>query len=182
MNEINNFEIDMNISEIPEIPEIQQVNQIRRRRRFLPLLSRRNLFEFNNVIIDRLRIKFGQDADFDELNILLNSNKNKINDLEKNNKNLEKYKENYFKIMDNLPTETIKYIVKENKCAICLEEKTEIDKIFVITTCLHLFHEDCLNESMILNKRCPICRVNLSNSYCKKFEFGIINKDTDFFD
>ncbi|XP_033105950.1 E3 ubiquitin-protein ligase arkadia-B-like isoform X2 [Anneissia japonica] len=55
------------------------------------------------------------------------------------------------------------------KCAICLsyyEEKEGVRRL----PCMHLFHIDCVDQWLMSNKRCPICRVDIETQVQPKVE------------
>ena len=49
-------------------------------------------------------------------------------------------------------------------CSICLEPRPDEIKSerhrrnFVITSCDHMFHRECLEQALIKSKLCPMCR------------------------
>ena len=44
-------------------------------------------------------------------------------------------------------------------CAICLCKLEEKDYSNIcVGTCLHAFHNDCLNQWLLRNNKCPICK------------------------
>lgn len=48
----------------------------------------------------------------------------------------------------------------EEKCTICLsilEEGEDVRRL----PCMHLFHQVCVDQWLITNKKCPICRVDI---------------------
>ena len=163
------------------------------RRRFRPPMRRPSIlpsllyrpidFDFDNLshphsqIVDRLRAKYSDDNDIEELDTVLETQSKK-------NKELEIYKTNYQQMMQKIPTSVIKDIMTKNesKCSVCLDDHKDIfNETFIITSCFHLFHEKCLTRSFSFNKKCPLCRSNLKNTYYKKFQINIINKDISTF-
>jgi len=55
------------------------------------------------------------------------------------------------------------YVAKENgsnplDCAICLENFTIGDKCRLLPTCKHNFHAQCVDQWLLRNSICPICR------------------------
>lgn len=58
----------------------------------------------------------------------------------------------------------------EEKCTICLsilEEGEDVRRL----PCMHLFHQLCVDQWLLTNKKCPICRVDIeaqlsSESWC----------------
>ena len=49
-------------------------------------------------------------------------------------------------------------------CPICIEKVT--DDIYV-TFCSHIFHSKCINASLDIDIRCPMCRRDISNTKSK---------------
>lgn len=52
-----------------------------------------------------------------------------------------------------------------DKCTICLCE-FEDDEDVRRLPCMHLFHVPCVDQWLGLNKRCPICRVDIEAQHC----------------
>jgi len=52
-----------------------------------------------------------------------------------------------------------------DKCTICLCEFEE-DEYVRRLPCMHLFHVPCVDQWLGLNKRCPICRVDIEAQLC----------------
>ncbi|XP_067615222.1 uncharacterized protein [Eurosta solidaginis] len=52
------------------------------------------------------------------------------------------------------------------KCAICLS-LFEIDNDVRRLPCMHLFHTDCVDQWLVTNKHCPICRVDIETHLTK---------------
>ncbi|XP_063953191.1 E3 ubiquitin-protein ligase arkadia-C-like isoform X2 [Lytechinus pictus] len=53
------------------------------------------------------------------------------------------------------------------KCTICLsffEDEEEVRRL----PCMHLFHEECVDQWLVTNKRCPICRVDIETRMHKE--------------
>ncbi|XP_013408486.1 E3 ubiquitin-protein ligase arkadia [Lingula anatina] len=46
------------------------------------------------------------------------------------------------------------------KCTICLSELEEDEDVRRLP-CMHLFHIECVDQWLVTNKRCPICRVDI---------------------
>lgn len=46
------------------------------------------------------------------------------------------------------------------KCTICLSQ-FEVDNDVRRLPCMHLFHKDCVDQWLVTNKLCPICRVDI---------------------
>lgn len=52
------------------------------------------------------------------------------------------------------------------KCTICLS-LFEIENDVRRLPCMHLFHMDCVDQWLITNKHCPICRVDIETRLSK---------------
>ncbi|XP_036332209.1 E3 ubiquitin-protein ligase RNF165-like [Rhagoletis pomonella] len=52
------------------------------------------------------------------------------------------------------------------KCAICLS-LFEIENDVRRLPCMHLFHTDCVDQWLVTNKHCPICRVDIETHLTK---------------
>ena len=62
---------------------------------------------------------------------------------------------------------------EDRECPICMEEMSNED--MAITACGHLFHFDCVSDTIRAQKRCPTCRNNLGEhqiSLCKDMMQG----------
>ncbi|KAL5750229.1 hypothetical protein ACOSP7_024832 [Xanthoceras sorbifolium] len=46
----------------------------------------------------------------------------------------------------------------ENVQPICLDEFSDRDDCMVGSTCKHIFHKYCIDEWILKNKHCPLCR------------------------
>ncbi|TYJ16094.1 hypothetical protein E1A91_A10G227200v1 [Gossypium mustelinum] len=44
------------------------------------------------------------------------------------------------------------------ECVICLEEFKDGDSCRVLTNCNHLYHQLCIDEWLVKNSHCPLCR------------------------
>ena len=55
-----------------------------------------------------------------------------------------------------------------DKCTICLSE-FEADEDVRRLPCMHLFHVECVDQSLGQNKRCPICRVDIEAHLTKDY-------------
>ncbi|XP_016902103.2 RING-H2 finger protein ATL5-like [Cucumis melo] len=60
---------------------------------------------------------------------------------------------------------TVAYKVKDNEaggsyccCAICIEEFEDEEICGVVESCGHCFHEDCMDQWLRIESRCPLCR------------------------
>jgi hypothetical protein len=174
-----NTNLNNNNNIIPTRPPIIP----RRWGRLLPSISN-NVFDFNDNNDD-------DDDDDDDRELLSNLEGNndyvltqlreKLDKDKKELKELRLYKKNFSKMINNIPNYVSKDIVKNNKCSICLEENYTFEKDYIITSCFHVFHEECLKNSFRFNIKCPICRGSLENTFYKKFQIEIINKQTGFF-
>ncbi|XP_055541975.1 E3 ubiquitin-protein ligase arkadia [Wyeomyia smithii] len=54
------------------------------------------------------------------------------------------------------------------KCTICLSQ-FEIDNDVRRLPCMHLFHKDCVDQWLVTNKHCPICRVDIEVHLTKDY-------------
>ena len=52
-----------------------------------------------------------------------------------------------------------------DKCTICLCEFDDAEDVRRLP-CMHLFHVSCVDQWLTLNKRCPICRVDIETQHC----------------
>uniref|UniRef100_A0A182W0F3 RING-type E3 ubiquitin transferase n=1 Tax=Anopheles minimus TaxID=112268 RepID=A0A182W0F3_9DIPT len=52
------------------------------------------------------------------------------------------------------------------KCTICLSQ-FEIDNDVRRLPCMHLFHKDCVDQWLVTNKHCPICRVDIEVNFLR---------------
>ena len=52
-----------------------------------------------------------------------------------------------------------------DKCTICLCEFDDGEEVRRLP-CMHLFHVPCVDQWLSLNKRCPICRVDIETQHC----------------
>lgn len=48
-------------------------------------------------------------------------------------------------------------------CAVCLDGFKSGDKCRLLPVCNHSFHADCVDEWLVKNPNCPICRSNASS-------------------
>ncbi|XP_073122433.1 RING-H2 finger protein ATL29-like [Henckelia pumila] len=49
------------------------------------------------------------------------------------------------------------------ECAICLVEFVDSDVLRLLTSCCHVFHEECIDLWLESHKTCPVCRRNLDS-------------------
>ena len=61
----------------------------------------------------------------------------------------------YVKVMKNEENE-------KEKCTICLSDFEEQEDVRRLP-CMHLFHIECVDQWLPMNKRCPICRVDIES-------------------
>lgn len=54
------------------------------------------------------------------------------------------------------------------KCTICLSQ-FEVDNDVRRLPCMHLFHKDCVDQWLLTNKHCPICRVDIEIHLTKDY-------------
>ncbi|KAK4423067.1 RING-H2 finger protein ATL29 [Sesamum alatum] len=72
-------------------------------------------------------------------------------------------------IVQSFPTflySTVKDYRKEKyglECAICLVEFDASDVLRLLTTCCHVFHQECIDLWLESHKTCPVCRRNLDS-------------------
>jgi hypothetical protein len=58
------------------------------------------------------------------------------------------------------------YFLKSDECSICLA--SFFGEMVVKTPCKHEFHERCIEQQLIYNPTCPLCRRKLSNKRNQK--------------
>ena len=51
--------------------------------------------------------------------------------------------------------------VKVDDCTICFDTIKDDQMIKVLQPCNHYFHNDCINQWLIIEKRCPMCMAPL---------------------
>ncbi|GMI80601.1 hypothetical protein HRI_001729400 [Hibiscus trionum] len=49
------------------------------------------------------------------------------------------------------------------ECVICLEEFKEDDSCRVLPNCKHLYHQFCIDQWLVKNRHCPLCRGSVHN-------------------
>ncbi|XP_047319244.1 E3 ubiquitin-protein ligase ATL6-like [Impatiens glandulifera] len=54
------------------------------------------------------------------------------------------------------------------ECAVCINDFVDGDKLRLLPKCNHVFHPYCIDNWLIYNSTCPICRTNQSNRSSKK--------------
>lgn len=47
--------------------------------------------------------------------------------------------------------------VKVDDCVICFDSIADDQLVKVLQPCNHYFHSDCINQWLIIEKRCPMC-------------------------
>ena len=196
-----NFNNSYDFNHSVNLHEISDLRALSSDEDTIPEYNSNNNVEFNRQkqLIDKLKEKYKFDGDISELSdliidadkihcIKLEEEKEKRVILEQDakyliqdNKKLVNFKDNYLKTIENIPIDIIKEKISTNKCSICLEDKTKIGDNIILTSCFHVFHEKCLNESMRINSKCPLCRFNLKQSFYKKIEVNITCKDIGSF-
>lgn len=55
-----------------------------------------------------------------------------------------------------------------DKCTICLSEFEQEEDVRRLP-CMHLFHVECVDQWLMHNKRCPICRVDIEAHLTKDY-------------
>lgn len=70
------------------------------------------------------------------------------------------YKELTKEEVDKIPVSLLKQSEadKKNECAICLDHLKLNDSVKVIRNCRHTYHASCINEWILRNPSCPLCR------------------------
>ena len=150
-----------------------------------PILHRPRRFQLPSINFNS--IDFDDSSDDELLSHFANNEstmtelREKFKENKKKMKELEEYKKNYKNMIEKLPNHVLKKLVENNKCSICMEDKIDFENTYIITSCFHVFHERCIKQAQQFNKTCPICRGNLKNTYYKKFELEIKNKQSGFF-
>jgi hypothetical protein len=60
-------------------------------------------------------------------------------------------------------------LVEDDVCAICQENLinvTKEERKVSILACNHKYCEECINEWLSKNKKCPVCMIDLEDAYC----------------
>jgi len=66
-------------------------------------------------------------------------------------------------VISSLPVFTYKgENLSEKNCTICLED-FKYDRLLKRLTCLHVFHQECIDEWLQKSKKCPICNSEVSS-------------------
>jgi len=63
--------------------------------------------------------------------------------------------------------------IKDDTCPICLESFIESKNQIRKLKCSHLYCDDCINQWLKKNKRCPCCQIDLEDVFLKKNEIKI---------
>lgn len=72
-------------------------------------------------------------------------------------------------IVESFPSftySTVKDYTREKyglECAICLVEFRSSDVLRLLTTCCHVFHQECIDLWLESHRTCPVCRRNLNS-------------------
>ncbi|KAG0503037.1 hypothetical protein HPP92_003109 [Vanilla planifolia] len=53
---------------------------------------------------------------------------------------------------------------EDAQCSICLGEYEDKEILRIMPACLHSFHRTCIDEWLLKNSTCPICRLSLNMS------------------
>ena len=53
-------------------------------------------------------------------------------------------------------------------CVICISNIENNDVIKILPNCLHFYHDKCINEWLIDNNNCPMCRAEIKNEKVSK--------------
>ena len=64
---------------------------------------------------------------------------------------------------DDIEKKDLKYnneIHNNRECTICLEEYKENDDLYQLQ-CGHYYHKECIDDWLLKNQTCPLCRLNL---------------------
>jgi hypothetical protein len=84
-------------------------------------------------------------------------------------------------IMEEPIIEESTFTIKEHldDCSICLENIIN-EEHKKITTCNHIFHEECMAKWILQNNSCPLCRKNIDlNIYGRNDEENDGDSDSD---
>ena len=73
---------------------------------------------------------------------------------------MEEIADTYMKMLEEITYSKDKY-GKYIECVICLKEFDELEKLFQIPNCRHIFHEHCLRKWFKQLQICPMCRGNI---------------------
>ena len=65
--------------------------------------------------------------------------------------------------------------VKVDDCAICYDGISDSQLVKVLRPCNHYFHNDCINQWLIIEKKCPMCMRNLNQTESElHFQDGLL--------
>jgi hypothetical protein len=68
-------------------------------------------------------------------------------------------------IRDELPViifnEKLRTATADNQCAVCLGDYQKDEVLRQLPVCSHIFHKDCVDEWLVKNSSCPLCRTLL---------------------
>lgn len=62
-----------------------------------------------------------------------------------------------------------KNLLKDNKCPICIEMLIEKKKLRKLK-CSHIFCHNCIKKWLNTSKKCPICNINLEDSFIEQID------------
>lgn len=142
----NNENNSPNIRMIRNILSLRNINQdINNNKNIMS-----NIFNGNQLITE-VASQFITNC-VNNVNINDNNNNDNINDINDINdkKDIKKC------LFSELDEKTLN--INDN-CSICFESMSE--KIVSITICNHVYHDNCLDEWLLNNKTCPLCRYEL---------------------
>ena len=63
-----------------------------------------------------------------------------------------------------------KIYTKLQECPICLGEMT---KEVASVPCGHIYHKTCIEQSLAMHKKCPVCRADTVKDQVRKIHFNI---------
>ena len=132
----------------------------------------------------------GDDDDDDEEDAIGDEDDEGENEEEENEEN-ENYDENNINEVYNkkrnkfiLELDEFQYkhvkkysIIKEDKCAICLQKYKGVD-IIKEFPCKHIFHKTCILRWIKSSKKCPLCKYDITNDV-NQIDLKNFNDDDD---